>query len=130
MVALDLSPLSLSALMSNQPAKPRNRRLAMRREPKRSSKITFRKGVLGLGPNHALTMLDLSESGVRLLSKTEVKVGEDVEVGLLPPGGAREVVRKGRVIWVVPTAEGTFCVGVEFAKRLDYSALLDLSRTT
>jgi hypothetical protein len=106
---------------------PRNRRAFLRRTSKRSSKATCRKGTLGLGPDIAVRVLDLSEGGIRLLVKTPLKMGQDVEVGLLAPGGIREVLRKGKVVWVVPTAEGECCVGVQFEKHLDYPVLVDLS---
>src|SRR5438132_8608843 len=108
-------------------AQPRsNRRLSPRRATKRSSKITCRKGVLGLGPDLAIRLLDLSETGVRLVIKAELKKGEEVEIGLLPPGGSREVIRKGQVAWSVTTADGECCVGVSFWSRLDYSVLSTL----
>jgi hypothetical protein len=106
---------------------PRNRRAFLRRTTKQSSRATCRKGMLGLGPDIAVRVLDLSEGGIRLLVKTPLKLGQDVEIGLLAPGGRREVLRKGKVVWVVPTAEGECCVGVQFDKHLDYSVLIDLS---
>src|SRR5437763_9448484 len=96
-----------------------NRRLAPRRPPKRSSKITCRLGHLGLGPNLAIEMLDLSEGGVRLVVKGILNKGDEVEVGLIAPGAMREVVRKGQVVWSVPTAEERCCIGVCFEKYLD-----------
>lgn len=113
--------------MSSPSSKPSNRRSFMRRSPKRSSKITCRKGHLGLGHNIGVRMLDLSEAGVRLIVKKELVVRDEVEVGLTAPGGMREIFCKGHVIWVVPTVDGEFCVGVLFEKYVPYSTVIDLS---
>ena len=103
-----------------------NRRLSKRRGVKRSSKISCRKGILGLGRDLAVRLLDLSETGVRLVIKEILRKGEEVEIGLLPIGGSREVIRKGQVAWAVATAEGECCIGVAFEKRLDYALLSSL----
>jgi hypothetical protein len=115
------------AMEQQQPSRS-NRRLAPRRPPKRSSKITCRKGLLGLGPNLAVELLDLSSGGVRLVVKGSFKKGDEVEVGLMAPGALREVVRKGQVAWSVPTTEDRCCVGICFDKYLEYAMLSDLGR--
>src|SRR5258708_7658123 len=101
----------------NQPRKLPQRRLSMRRNPKRTSRVVCRKGVFGMGPNLALRLLDIPETGARLVVKAEISPRQEVEVVISPPGGGREIVRKGAVVWAVPTAEGEFCVGVRFDKR-------------
>ena len=113
--------------MEQAPVKRQQRRLSMRRLPRRTSRVACRRGLLGLGPNVAMRLLDISECGARLLVKVQMEQQQEVELTLLPPGGAREVVRKGVVVWSVPTDDGAFCVGVCFDKRIDYSALCDLS---
>src|SRR5262245_54676513 len=100
----------------------------MRRSPKRSSKITCRKGHLGLGPNIGLRMLDLSEAGVRMIVKVQLAEKDEVEIGFMAPADMREIFRKGKVVWVVPTADGEFCIGVLFEKFLPYTNVIDLSR--
>src|SRR5256885_2178544 len=47
----------------------KNRRANPRRAPKGSTRVTCRRGSLGLGPNLALSLLDVSETGARLLVK-------------------------------------------------------------
>jgi PilZ domain len=112
-----------------QPAvAPKQRRTAPRRKPKGSTRVACRKGALGLGPNLARSILDLSEGGIRLVVKSPLKLGDEVEVSLGAPGGLGDVSRKGDVVWVVPAADGTWCIGVAFQKRLDYSCLQDLCR--
>lgn len=108
--------------------KPKQRRVAPRRKPKGGSRVSCRKGALGLGPNIAQALLDLSEGGVRMLVGASLKQGQEVEVALSGPGVAREVTRLGEVIWSLETAGGNHCVGVRFDKRLDHSTLRDLTQ--
>jgi hypothetical protein len=91
-------------------------------------RITCRKGCLGLGPNIALSLLDLSETGARLLVTESLAEKEEVELTLIAPGLTREVKHLGRVIWALTTAEGHYCIGIQFEKRLNYGTLTDLSR--
>jgi hypothetical protein len=80
-----------------------------------------------MGPNLAVRLLDLSEGGVRVIVTSPLQPQQEVEVSLLPPAGLREVVRRGVVVWAVPTESGEFCVGIRFEKRLEYSIVCDLS---
>ena len=82
----------------------------------------------GLGPNLALTLLDVSETGARLVVKEPITRGQEIELGLLAPGCVREYALSGVIVWAVATASGAHCVGVQFQKRLSYSALQDLGR--
>lgn len=83
---------------------------------------------MGLGPNMAQALLDLAEGGVRLLIGTALPAGQEVEVSLVGPGITRDVKRLGEVVWCVQAADGTHCVGIRFARRLDYATLRDLSQ--
>jgi len=106
----------------------KNRRANPRRFPKSSTRATCRRGYLGLRPNIAFSLLDVSETGARLLVKESLAKGEEVELGLLAPGCVREFSLPGEVVWCVATAAGAHCIGVQFQKRLSYAALLDLGR--
>jgi hypothetical protein len=98
----------------------KNRRAAPRRLPRGGTKVTCLKGTLGLGKNLARALLDISETGMRLVLNSAVNATEDIEVTLLGPGQSRSVKAVGEVIWCVGAADGTFCVGVRFHKRLRY----------
>lgn len=90
------------------------------RKPARSrAKVACRKGTLDLGPNLAHALLDVSESGVRFLVKVELKPGEEVLLGLEGPLHARPLQRVAKVVWVVATADGKWCVGVALDKYLN-----------
>lgn len=106
----------------------KNRRANPRRAPKGSTRVTCRRGSLGLGPDLALSLLDVSETGARLLVKEPLAIGQEVELGLLAPGCVREYLLPGVVVWAIETAAGGHCVGFQFQKRLSYSALQDLGR--
>jgi hypothetical protein len=100
----------------------------MRRPARGGSKVTCRKGVLGLGPNLAVSLLDVSETGVRLLITEALQPRQEVEVCLLAPGHVREIKHAGQVVWAVATADGAHCVGILFDRQIPYSAVLDLGR--
>lgn len=104
----------------------RNRRLSPRRSAKQSVKTVCSKGAFGLGPNIALALLDISETGARLIIKEARKPLQELEVCFLPPGHTREFKMPSRVVWCVPTADGNFCIGVQFDKYLNYAALQEI----
>ena len=82
---------------------------------------------MGLGPNIASSLLDLSERGARLLLKAKVVVGQEVEIHLGGQSNA-PVKQVAQVVWVVPAEGGHFCVGCNFQKSLPYAALSSLAR--
>lgn len=104
-----------------------NRRIDRRREPKRSTKVTCRKGALDLGPNVALGILDVSETGVRLRLCEAVPAHQEVAVTLEGPNHMRPLRRVGRVIWCISTIDGAYCSGVHFDKRLPYVDFVKLT---
>ena len=79
-----------------------------------------------MGPNVASRMLDLSETGVRLIIKEALKKGEEVEVEIDKPGGQKSQIRKGTVEWSVPTSDNEHCVGIQFDKPLEYRFFSEL----
>ncbi len=112
-----------------EPASPgRNRRLAQRRPAKNRVKIVCRRGALDLGPNLAVALLDVSETGARFIVKDALQTGRDVSISLEGQSTLRPIPRVGSVAWCVPAADGNFCVGVNFQKRLPYRDFLEMSR--
>ena len=99
-------------------AKQRNRRRSMRRRPRASVKVQCRKGAHGLGANVAGPVLDLADSGLRLITTQQLTVGGEVEVMIV---GMREVIKRiGNIRWQLKLEDGNFCTGIEFQKRIDY----------
>jgi hypothetical protein len=113
--------------MSQTAATVRNRRIDRRRSPKRSVKATCRKGTLDLGLNLALGVLDVAETGVRLLLKVQLSPNQEVTVTLEGLHYPRPVRLEGRVMWCVETADHQFCAGLHFDKRLPYADLQRMS---
>src|SRR5689334_19318459 len=96
------------------PAARANTRRVRRHAPKGSTRLHACRNALGLGPNIAAALLDVSEAGVRLLLREGLTVGHEFEVRL--EGAAHSVKRIARVIWCVATADGLFCVGASFGQ--------------
>jgi hypothetical protein len=99
----------------------KNRRRAMRRPPKRISKVACFKGALGLGPNLALEMLDLSERGIRMRVKEPLAPHQQVEIQLSGLSHRKPVKVAAEIVWCVPAADGSCCVGAHFARGLPYA---------
>jgi len=104
-----------------------NRRRARRQQAKHSTKVNCTKGSMGLGTNLALGILDMSETGIRLLLKQQLGPNQEIEVNLESLNHRRPLKVLGRVVWCVAAADGTYCAGVEFHRALgyiDYQALV------
>jgi len=110
---------------SNPPPR-RNQRASRRQPPKRSTKVVATRNALGLGPNIAFRVLDLSETGIRLLLKEELRIGREFEI-TLESAASRPVRTVAQVVWCVATADGQFCVGARFQKPISYASLQGLS---
>lgn len=97
-----------------------NRRGSQRRAARGTVKIHCRRGAYGFGVDLAVRPLDLSESGARLVISTALDVMEEVEILITGYGVRGTIKRIGNIRWIVESADGTYCVGVEFQKRLPY----------
>jgi hypothetical protein len=106
--------------MSDVQRPTKNRRINSRRRPKSFVRATCYRGSLDLGVNLAVALLDLSEAGARLLLRQPVEAKEEVTVLLESPHHRRPLRFTGQVTWSVATAEGNYCAGVHFDKRLPY----------
>ncbi len=113
--------------MSKTSSTGANHRRDRRRQARQSVRVTCQKGALGLGPNLALALLDLSENGARLMVKEALAPGQEVELGFLGPCHSRPLRHLASVIWCVPTADNTFCVGARLEKSVSWADLQSLS---
>jgi len=116
--------------MDQPTRKPKQRRVALRRKPKGRTRVTCRKGALGLGPNVALSLLNVSEWGVALIVGELLKKGHEVEVVLSAPGCPRDVCRLGDIVWSALEPDGTCRIGVRLRKRIEHTQLLDLGQSS
>jgi hypothetical protein len=107
---------------------PANRR-ASRRAPLRGTvRVECRKGSLGLGPNLVRFPLDISETGVRLVVKGDLKAGQEVEVLLVGGGYGRPLKKIGTVIWSLPTENEDRVVGIRFEGCVPYAELQGMTK--
>jgi hypothetical protein len=105
-----------------------NLRRSRRQSPKTSTKARAYRSALGLGPNIAVSILDVSEVGVRLILKEPL--AEKSEFALeFEPSGSRPIKMTARVIWQLLLADGNTCIGAELGKKLTYPDLAALART-
>ena len=113
--------------MTDPAPKAKNRRIYQRRSPKSSTKVTCRKGTLDLGPNLALAVLDLSETGIRLRLRAALVAQQEVAITLEGSNHRRPLRLVGRTAWCVATAAGEYCAGIAFDKRLPYVEMTTLT---
>lgn len=97
-----------------------NRRKSQRRRPRATVKVECRKGSFGLGPNLTSVVLDVSDTGVRLIVVQPLEPPSEVEFIIAGYGMNRPIKRLAFVRWQVKMDDGRFCIGAEFQKRLDY----------
>jgi hypothetical protein len=111
-----------------QTAPVRNKRLTRRRPPKRTTRALLYGSAIGVGANLAVSVLDLSETGIRLVIKSEMKVGQQVQVEL--ESSSRRLVKvQATLIWILPTIDGNFCAGFQFDKTIEWGSILSLTAT-
>jgi PilZ domain len=115
----------MSEASSSSPAKEQRR--IRRRATKRGTVVICRKGTLGLGPNLAIRISNISEEGARLLLKSRLTKGEEIEISLTPPGVSRPLVFVAVVSWCVAAkGEDGFWTGSKFRPALSYSDIFNL----
>lgn len=103
-------------------------RRALRRTPKARVRVTCRPGVLDLGPNVALSVVDVGEEGILLVAKEALPPGRPVSVGLEGQSHNRPTVRVGQVVSCLPLTDGAHVIDVHFEKALPYQFLIEISR--
>jgi hypothetical protein len=110
------------------PDPDKNHRLSRRRAITRKIGIEFRKGSMGLGPDLAMDLQDISEDGLGIRLKVAVAAGDEAEIVLTAPGTRKAFKLLGEVRWCRDAGDGSFHVGVKLRRRLAYVELTDLSR--
>jgi hypothetical protein len=114
---------------ANKPTAPRvNRRARRRLALSTLTKVECRKGTLGLGADLNVATLDISETGVRLVLKAWLKVGQEVEVVLKGGWTCKPLKRLAKVIWALLLETGNWCVGLQFDKPLPYGEMQRLAK--
>jgi hypothetical protein len=105
-----------------------NLRRSRRQAPKGGTKVRAFRNSMGLGPNIAVSLLDVSETGIRMVLKEALPKDREFEIAL--EGASVQPVKTfAYVVWCVPTADGQFCVGAHFKKPLTMRDLSVLARS-
>ncbi len=108
-------------------SKETNRRGSPRRRPRAAVKVECHKGAMGLGLNLVATVLDISDSGVRLVLTQAFENLAEVELIISGYCVKENIKRLGNIRWQVKMENGQFCTGVEFQKYLNYRDWQNLS---
>jgi hypothetical protein len=104
-----------------------DRRLTPRRLAKPGVQVICREGSLGLGPNVALSVYDVSETGIRLVVKSALATGQEIEMELIGPGHSRALKILAEVVWSLPIEGGNYWAGAKLRRRLTYAEFADLT---
>lgn len=99
----------------------RNRRTSPRRKIRSSAKVECRRGTLGLGPNLAAELLNISESGAGLILKCPLKTDDSVEFLVSDHGLRKAIKQSAKVCWCLQLHDGRYCAGLSFEKWLPFS---------
>jgi hypothetical protein len=82
---------------------------------------------MGGGPDLALALIDLSQTGASLLVKVALEPKQPVELELYAVGYNKNYRVEAVVVRCEPTPEGTYLVGVRFERYLTYTELLRIT---
>jgi hypothetical protein len=101
-----------------------DRRIVRRRPLKKGVELAIRKGTTGLGPNLSAGGVELSDDGIQVLVTTELKKGDEIEIGLVGIGRSKAMTLIADVRWCRPTEDGdAFAIGAKFRRRLAYAEI-------
>jgi len=75
----------------------------------------------GAGPELTVTILDVSQTGVRLILGGAVEAGQVLELTLENVMLRKPVKAAAEVVWAVPANDGRHCVGARFRRPLSYA---------
>lgn len=109
------------------PAPTKNQRRSRRQAPKSCTRIIAYSNAFGFGKNVALQILDVSETGIRLLVKRDLPVGLEFEIKL-ESAGTNSVKTTATIVWSIQATDGQWVVGASFAKPINYRDLHSLAK--
>jgi hypothetical protein len=103
------------------------RRRSRRFRASRLARLHCRRGPMG--PDLAVSYLDISQTGARVVLGDRLAEGGEVEVELAHPRLAEPVTRLARVVWSAPLAEGRWGVGLAFERPLTFAEMWSYANT-
>jgi hypothetical protein len=92
----------------------KDRRQSHRRRPRPTTAVTCQDDALVVGANLALSVLDISADGIRLMVRSPLEIGQKIKLDRGGIGYCRPIELVGEVVWSLPTADGNWCVGAKF----------------
>jgi hypothetical protein len=75
------------------------------------------------GTDLAVSLLDVSQSGIRLVVREPLEVADAIEVWLARREVGPPLRLPAEVVWCLATAEGAWCVGAKFHDYLPFRDL-------
>jgi hypothetical protein len=100
--------------MNDQTPNGSERRRSRRQQPKPTTEVVCRPETRIIGPDVALSVLDISADGIRLKVNAPLEIGQRIEVDLEGIGYCRPLKLNAEVIWSLATADGHWCIGAKF----------------
>jgi hypothetical protein len=100
-----------------------NRRMHPRYAPRAKVKIECRKGSSGLCANVAMALLDLSQFGAQITTKSEMTVGQEVEITLVAPAFQKPLKMLANVMRAEGMKDEGYKMGLRFQKPITYAEL-------
>jgi hypothetical protein len=100
--------------MNEQIPNGSERRRTRRQRPRSSTEVGCRPETRIIGPDVALSVLDISADGIRLMVNAPLEKGQRIEVDLEGIGYCRPLKLRAEVIWSRATADGNWCIGAKF----------------
>jgi PilZ domain len=100
--------------MSEQTPARVERRRSRRHRPKPTTEVACRSETRIVGPDMAVSVLDISAEGIRLIVNAPLDKGEKIEVDLEGIGYCRPLRLSAEIIWSLATADGNWCIGAKF----------------
>jgi hypothetical protein len=90
------------------------RRRSRRQNPKPTLEVVCRSETVLVDVNLALSVLDISPDGIRLMVRRPLAKGQKIEVDLEGIGYWQPLKFTAEVVWSLQTADGNWCVGARF----------------
>ena len=79
--------------------------------------------------NIALTVVDISQTGVRMIVSNSLDIGDEIKVHLFPPDDTVQVQATAEVVWESKISETTSLVGLRWKKLLQEEDVLKLTHS-
>ncbi len=101
-------------------------RRMVRRLVKKTTVVSCQKGLMGMGPNLATRLYDISEDGLRLILRQPLSPGEEIEVNFTAAGTSKTVTVESTVVWCSKEEKEGYCVAAKFVSPLSYEAIFHI----